>query len=390
MERTDPSVFQLPVEKLRAGHWSDQYFNLTKELLEADKHFPEVTMQCFQRKHSLCGGVDEAVAILKRCAGETATAEREKYIRETMDLDPCTGPYGPMFWNLGWEDLEVKALHEGDEIEPWEPVLQIKGPYHLFAHLETAYLGVMARRSLVMKNVKDVCNAANGKPIIFMAARHDHWVVQTGDGMAAHAAGISGVSTDANASWWGGKGIGTIPHALIAAYGGNTVLAAQKFADRYAKKMNVTVLVDFDNTSINTALEVADELGDSLWGIRLDNSGTLVDDSYAYNIDTGDTFGVQSRFDYGSFKPTGVCPELVEETRKALDDGGYQHVKILVSGGFDVEKISAFEKSEVPVDAYGVGSSLLRGSNDYTADIVAPCAKVGRFKHDDSRLELVT
>ena len=95
--------------------------------------------------------------------------------------------------------------------------------------------------------------AARGKSILYFPARHDHWLVQTGDGWAAHVAGAIGVSTDAQASWWGGRGIGTVPHGLIAAYGGDTVLAAREFADASAE-MNITVLVDFDNDSVQTAL----------------------------------------------------------------------------------------------------------------------------------------
>ena len=113
--------------------------------------------------------------------------------------------------------------------------MTIEGDYALFAHLETVYLGALARRTLVMRNVRAVVEAARGKDILFMPARHDHWLVQTGDGWAAHEAGAIGVSTDANASWWGGRGVGTVPHALIAAYGGDTVAAARAFAGRYAR-----------------------------------------------------------------------------------------------------------------------------------------------------------
>ena len=171
----------------------------------------------------------------------------------------------------------MHALHEGDEIAPWEPVLQIEGDYALFAHLETVYLGSLARRTRIMRNVREVVEAAGGKPILFFPARHDHWLVQTGDGWAAHVAGAIGVSTDAQASWWGGRGVGTVPHGLIAAFGGDTVAAARAFADRFADEMNVTVLVDFENDSVRTALEVADALGDRLWGVRLDTSELMVD-----------------------------------------------------------------------------------------------------------------
>src|SRR5213079_616287 len=111
----------------------------------------------------------------------------------------------------------------------------------LFVHLETVYLGSLARRSLIMRNVQEVVEAARGKSILYFPARHDHWLVQTGDGWAAHVAGAIGVSTDSQSSWWGGRGIGTVPHALIAAYGGDTVEASKAFAKRFASEMNVTV-----------------------------------------------------------------------------------------------------------------------------------------------------
>jgi nicotinate phosphoribosyltransferase len=352
--RLDPAIFRLPEVRIREGYYSDAYFNFTKELLEATGHRPRVLMQVFQKRESLLGGIDEAVAILKRCAG-------------------C---YRGGQWVPGWEGLEVQALFEADAIAPQETVMTIEGDYALFAHLETVYLGALARRTLVMRNVRAVVEAAGGKDILFMPARHDHWLVQTGDGWAAHEAGAIGVSTDANASWWGGRGVGTVPHALIAAYGGDTVAAARAFAGRYATTMNVTVLVDFENDSTRTAVEVADALGDHLWGVRLDTSESIVDQALA-----------------PQHGPPGVSPELVGLVRAALDDAGHQHVKIVVSGGFTAEKIAAFEEAGVAVDAYGVGSSLVRGSNDFTADVVQvdgrPCAKVGREHRPNSRLERV-
>ncbi len=262
----------------------------------------------------------------------------------------------------------VHALYDGDAIAPWETVMTIEGDYTLFAHLETLYLGVLARRTLISTNVRRVVEAANGKPILFFPARHDHHRVQTGDGYAAHVAGAIGVSTDAQASWWGGRGIGTVPHALIAAYGGNTVLAATKFAESAAPDVNIVVLVDFENDSVRTSLEVARAMGERLWGVRLDTSRTLVDRSLWGEM--------------GDYDPRGVNERLVRKVREALDENGFERVKIVVSGGFAVDRIREFEARNVPVDSYGVGSSLLRGENDFTADIVLtdglPSAKVGR------------
>ena len=355
--RLDPDVFRLPVERIRDGYYTDAYFNLTKELLEANGRHPRVVMQVFQKRHSVLGGIDEAIAVLKLCAGRRVDGE----------------------WQLGWDDLEVRALHEGDEISPYESIMHIEGDYSLFAHLETVYLGSLARRTLIMRNVRDVVEAAGGKPILYFPARHDHWLVQTGDGWAAHIAGAIGVSTDAQASWWGGRGLGTLPHALIAAYDGDTVAAARAFAE-HAGDTNIVVLVDFANDSVRTSLEVAEALGDRLWGVRLDTSHTIVDNSLLDRM--------------GSFDPRGVNPELVQLVRDALDEAGHDRVRIVVSGGFDAERIREFERRQVPVDVYGVGSSLIRGENDFTADVVMvegrPCAKVGRRYAPNDRMQPVS
>ena len=334
---------------MREGYYTDVYFNHARETLLRDGRHPRVVMQVFQKQEAVLGGMDEAIAILKLCSDD-------------------------------WDELTVHALYDGDEIAPWETVMTIEGDYTLFAHLETTYLGVLARRTLVSTNVRRVVEAARGKPILFFPARHDHHRVQTGDGYAAHVAGAIGVSTDAQASWWGGRGIGTVPHALIAAYGGNTVLAATKFAEFAAEDVNVVVvLVDFENDSVRTSLEVARAMGERLWGVRLDTSRTLVDRSLWDEM--------------GDFDPRGVNERLVRKVRDALDENGFERVKIVVSGGFDAERIREFEAKNVPVDSYGVGSSLIRGDNDFTADIVLtdglPSAKVGRAYRPNPRLELV-
>ena len=352
-KRLPPEVFDLPVEKMRAGYYTDAYFNHARETLLADERHPHVVMQVFQKKDAYLGGMDEAIAILKLCSHD-------------------------------WDGLEIRALYDGDRVAPYESVMTIEGDYTAFAHLETLYLGVLSRRTLITTNVVRVLEAANGKPIIFMPARHDHHRIQTGDGYAAFVAGRIvgapvGVTTDEQASWWGGKGVGTVPHSLISSYGGDTVLAAKRFADWAPPDLNVVVLVDFDNDSVRTSLEVARALGPRLWGVRLDTSETLVDRSLWDEM--------------GDFNPQGVNERLVRKVRAALDDAGFDEVRIVASGGFTVEKIKAFEEQGVPVDSYGIGSSLIRGSNDFTADIVVtdgkPAAKVGRRRRPNQRLERV-
>ena len=346
--RLDPEVFNLPVAKMRAGYYSDKYFVRSRDILLAEGYRPRVTMQVFGKSSAFLGGIDEAIAILKECAVE-------------------------------WSELKVWALYDGDEVEPWETVLLIEGPYDAFAHLETLYLGVLSRRTRVGTNTRKVVEAAAPKEVLFFPARHDHWLVQTGDGYAAHVAGAIGVSTDAQASWWGSEGVGTVPHALIAAYGGDTVAATRKFADHLGPGARLISLVDFHNDCVRTSLEVAEGLGDRLYGVRLDTSEMLVDRSLWQEM--------------GQFRPTGVNPQLVWNVRRALDQAGHHKIKIFVSGGFTAEKIREFERAGVPVDGYGVGSSLFEGRYDFTADIVLlegkPAAKIGRSFRPNPRMEEV-
>jgi nicotinate phosphoribosyltransferase len=350
-KRLDPEILNLPWERMREGYYTDKYFVRTREVLLADGLNPTVTMQVFQKKHAWLGGTDEAVAILKRCLTE----------------------------GFSWNDLEVKALRDGDLAEPWETVMHITGPYTAFCHLETLYIGVLARRTKIATNTRRVVEAAWPKRIMFFPARHDHWRVQTGDGYVAHIAGAIGVSTDAQASWWGSEGIGTVPHGLIAAYGGDTVAASRAFARHMPEDVNIISLVDFENDSVGTSLAVARALGNRLYGVRLDTSDTMVDRSVIPQM--------------GQFDPRGVNARLVLNVRNALDRAGFGHVKIVVSGGFDVERIRRFEDDGVPVDYYGVGSDLVSRNYDFTADIVLvegkPVAKVGRRFIPNERLQPV-
>src|SRR2546423_2463580 len=292
-ERLPPEIFELPVEKMREGYYTDAYFNHARATLLEDGRRPRVVMQVFQKHAAYLGGMDEAIAILKLCSED-------------------------------WDELTVHALYDGDRVEPYESVMTIEGDYTSFAPLETLYLGVLARRTLITTNVVRVLEAANRKPIIFMPARHDHHRVQTGDGYAAHVAGQVvgapiGVTSDAQASWWGGKGVGTVPHALIASYGANTVLAATKFAEWAPPDLNVVVLVDYENDSVRTALEVARALGPRLWGVRLDTSERLVDRSLWGEM--------------GDFNPTGVNERLGWRRRRALDGHGLADAQIRGPGG---------------------------------------------------------
>jgi nicotinate phosphoribosyltransferase len=372
LARFPAELFQFD-PRIRTGWLSDRYFLRTAATLRHAGRDPVATMQVFAKQRGVLAGVHEAVRLFQ------------------TQLAPGYDP----------RDLEIRTLLEGDAInragaDEWEPVMHVTGCYRGFAHLETPVLGVLARRSLIASNTRIVAEAARGKPVIFMAPRHDDWRVQTPDGYAAQVGGAESVSSDAGGAWWGARGVGTMPHAMIAAFGGDTVEATLAFT-RYLRAeepgVAVTSLVDYDNDVVATSLAVARamraEFGDGVLGaVRVDTSERLVDASLI-----GDPAV------WGRARLTGVNTHLVRKLRAALDAEGFGSVGIVASGGFTPAKIARFEAEGVPVAAYGVGSSLLGHSDpssgllndfDFTADLVKidgePEGKVGRSYRENPRL----
>jgi nicotinate phosphoribosyltransferase len=346
-KRLEPAVFNLPVEQIKQGFYTDAYFNRARAVLRQDGQSPRVLMQFTGKNDGWLGGIDESIAVLKLCAED-------------------------------WSTLTVHALYEGDRYEKWDTVLTIEGPYTAFGHLETICLGALGRRTRICTNARVICQAARSKPVMFFGARDDVLSTQPGDGYSAMVGGVKMVSTEAQASLFGGKAVGTIPHALIAAYGGDTVRATKRFSESI-EGVDVIALVDYENDSVKTSLECARALEGRLWGVRLDTAENMVDKSIVPMM--------------GQFKPTGVNAQLVWNVRNALDAEGFGDVKIVVSGGFDAPRIAAFEEDGVPVDAYGVGAALFDGRFDFTADIVQlegrPQSKAGRRAKENPRLERV-
>ena len=372
LARFPAELFQFD-PRIRSGWLSDRYFVRTAATLRHAGRDPRVVMQVFAKHTGTLAGVYEAVRLI-----QTQTAD---------GYDP--------------RDLAIRTLLDGDEInregsEQWETVMLIEGAYRAFAHLETPLLGILADRTLVASNTQRAIAAAAGRDLIFMAARHGDWRRQVADGYAALVGGASSVSSDANGAWWGARGVGTMPHAMIAAFDGDTVAATLAFA-RYVRDeepgVAVVALVDYDNDVVSTSLAVARameaEFGPGcLAAVRVDTSERIIDRSLIGDPEL-----------FGRAKLTGVNAHLVRKLRAALDAAGFGSVGIIVSGGFTPSKIREFEAQKVPVSGYGVGSSLLGHSDgdggllnsfDFTADLVRvdgrPEAKVGRALHPNPRL----
>lgn len=341
-------------ERIKEGWFSAVYFLKTKEM--AEKKLPNnyVTMQFFQKEKAVLCGTDEAIALIHTFADHPET-------------------------------LEIHSLKDGDKIYPYESVLTISGAYQQFGFLEGIIDGILARRTSVATNVYNVVKAARTtgkqKPVIFMGDRDDHYTQQAGDGYAAFIGGSTAQATHAMNEWWGKQGMGTMPHAMIQMFRGDLVAASKAYHEMYPED-DLVSLVDYNNDVITDSLKVAREFGRKLKAVRIDTSRTLVDKYFLRNHHL-----------MGTFDPRGVNPELIFALRKALNDEGFTHVKIMASGGFTEDRITHFESSGVPVDMYGVGGSLLKITIGFTGDNVllngTPAAKEGRRYRPNPRLEAV-
>jgi nicotinate phosphoribosyltransferase len=348
-KRLDPSIFQLPVEALRAGVYAARQVNATRELLRGAEAAPRVLLQLSATHAGWLAGIDEAVAILKLGADD-------------------------------WGELSVHAMYEGDRLDGWDTVLTIEGTYHAFVHLEPLLLGVLERRTRVHTNVRRLVEAARPKSILVAPAAHDHWLLQPGDGWAVRLAGADAILSEAAASWTtGAPPVAIVSHALVAVHGGDVTAAARALAGRLGDDVRLLAPAAHRNDSVAASLALARALPDRLWGIVLDTPSFLVDQAILPQM--------------GAFDPTGVNPQLVWMVRNALDTEGFGDVKLVAAGGFDAARIRRFEQEAVPVDCYAVGGAVFDGRSPFVADVVEvngePAERVGRPRRPNPKLERV-
>jgi len=349
ISRLTNKTFQFDKD-LATGFYTANYFLKSNKIVKeyAPNHI--VTMQWFQRRNdSMLCGIDEAIAIL-----------------HTFAIHP--------------EELDIEALNDGDIIQNGEPVLKVTGKYENFGFLESVIDGILARRSSVATNVREVLKVCGDTPVFSMADRQDDYHTQVGDGYATYVAGIKKVSTDAQGLWWGGKGMGTMPHALIQVCGGDIIKATSLYHKAFPEE-KVTALIDYNNNVVRDSLALARVLKEDLAAVRVDTSKALID----HYFDDKDTSG---------FDPHGVCKDLIFALRKALDNEGFNYVKIIVSSSFSAPKIKEWKALGVPVDLYGVGTYFVNNTTcGFTGDLVMldgkPEAKEGRANYPSTRLQKV-
>lgn len=438
--RLTNAVFKLDHERMRDGWYSDKYFANILAMLEGTsqngrffgQHAREIDFPIDQLN---IGNLEVEVQIFTRHAGQTVIVGVDKSLSM---LRHCTGfRNDDGAWEESWQNLTVEAVHDGAITSYYgdprrvQPVIRVRGRYRDFALLETPILGVLSRSSRIATNVYEVLRAARGKQVLFFPARFDLHEVQAADGYAYEVAierynrdfgekVNAMVSTDAQGDWWGGLGGGTIAHAAIACFLSDTSAAMLAFAEFTPIDVPRIALVDFNNDCVTDSLRTAAAMfkkyaklhleGDKkeakkfiLNGVRLDTSGSLRDVSVPPLGDPGLDLGVTPRLVFKVREALDNAWEswVLSDEEKRLAKDYCQNIRIVVTGGFNADKIARFEKLGVPADVYGVGSSLFtngKGTNcDFTADIVRikagdtwfDMAKVGRAPSDNSDLQTV-
>jgi Nicotinic acid phosphoribosyltransferase len=329
-----------PAANVLAGETADVYFERARRILAAEGLDPVVSMEIFGREEGILCGAEEALAYLRQILGPGKR------------LDPTPA---------------VESLHDGDPIARKEVVMRITARYSSFGLYETAILGILSQSTGWATAARRIVDAAAPIPVIGFGARHVHPSVVDQMDYASVVGGCVGASTPAGARLAGLAPTGTMPHALIIIFG-DTVRAAEAFDRHIDPNVPRIVLVDTFKDEAEEALRVADALGDRLWGVRLD------------------TPSERGR----------VTADLVKEVRARLDQAGHPRVKIVVSGGLDLDRIAYFKESGAPIDSFAVGSAISDASPiDFTGDLKEidgqPVAKRGRIpgRTENPRLQPV-
>ncbi|TVT62861.1 nicotinate phosphoribosyltransferase [Amycolatopsis rhizosphaerae] len=232
---------------------------------------------------------------------------------------------------------DVEGYPEGELYFPGSPILTVRASFVEAVVLETLILSILNHDSAIASAAARMSAAAHGRPIIEMGSRRTHEYAAVAAARAAYLAGFATTSNLEAGRRYGIPTRGTVAHAFMLLHDSEEdAFRAQ------VEKMgtDTTLLVDtYDITAgIETAVRVA---GPELGAIR---------------IDSGDV---------------GV---LARKAREQLDALGAKDTRIVVSGDLDEHAIAALRAE--PVDAYGVGTSVVTGSGAPTAGMVYKLVEV--------------
>ncbi len=309
-------------EEIRRGDTTDVYFRHTMEVLrKVGKDRAHVKAEAFVKRFP--AGCDYGIL-----AG--------------------TDEMLPLF---SGREVDVRAMEEGSLFFTGEPVLSVEGPYGAFCEMETAMLGILCQASGVATKASRIKHLAGEKTVLSFGARRMHPVLSTIIDRNAFIGGIDAVSVLRSAEYLGESPVGTMPHALILVLG-DTVAALRAFDDAVDPAVPRVCLVDTLQDEKFEAVRAAEALGKKLAAVRLDTPASR----------------------RGNFR------RLIQEVRWELDLRGFDHVRILASGGLGEEDIR--DLLDV-ADGFGVGTCISNAPTiDFALDIVevegVPFAKRGK------------
>jgi len=312
-----------PRRPVLVGDTADVFLQRTLTILRNESINPVVTIEFSPYRSGVICGIPEVLALLAKVLPETGS--------------------------------EVWALEEGETVEAKEVSLRVKAPYGSVGLYETAICGILAASTAWATAARECVEAANSTPVIALGARHLHPNVAANLDYASIIGSCVSCTTIQGARLAGVTPAGNMPHALVLLMN-DTVRAMEAFDRHMPQEVPRIALVDTFKDEAEEALNVAGVLKERLRGIRISTT-----------LERG-----------------GVSPDLVKETRGRLNQAGFSHVEIMVSGGFTPEKIRQFMNAEAPVNVFGVGSYIASSPpNSFEADIheieSRPIAKRGRI-----------
>ena len=240
---------------------------------------------------------------------------------------------------------DIDGYAEGELYFPGSPVLSVTGTFAECVLLETLALSILNHDTAVASAAARMVSAAHGRPLIEMGSRRTHEQAAVASARAAYIAGFTGTSNLAAQQRYGIPALGTSAHAFTllhtTADGSTDDWEQAAFrAQVAALGRSTTLLVDTYDVHRGVANAIA-AAGTDLGAVR---------------IDSGDL---------------GV---LARQARAQLDSLGATTTRIVVSGDLDEHAIAALRAD--PVDAYGVGTSVVTGSGAPTASMVYKLVEV--------------
>jgi nicotinate phosphoribosyltransferase len=248
--------------------------------------------------------------------------------------------------------VDVRSMDEGTVFAPYQPVLTLEGVYVEWARYETALLGLLCQASGIATKAARCKKAAGERQVISFGARRMHPMLAPMIERNAFIGGCDGVAVTKSAELIDADPMGTIPHSLVLMVG-DTVEALKAFHEVIEPKVRRVALIDTLQDEKFEAIRVAEALGKDLFAVRLDTPSSRRGDLY----------------------------RIVEEVRWELNLRGFEHVKIVASGGVDEYEILRLNPV---VDAYGVGTSIANAPVlNFALDIMEiegrPTAKRGKW-----------